>query len=37
MCSFVALDRAALRRALDYLAGGKVKGRAVRARVLAGR
>jgi ATP-independent RNA helicase DbpA len=37
MCSFVALDRAALRQALNYLASGKVKGRAVRARVLAGR
>ena len=32
MCSFVALDPAALRQALNYLANGKVKGRNVRAR-----
>jgi hypothetical protein len=32
MCSFVALDPAALRQALNYLANGKVKGRNIRAR-----
>jgi ATP-independent RNA helicase DbpA len=35
MCSFVALERTAVERALDYLANGKVKGRNIRARRLA--
>ena len=34
MCSYVAVERAALRQALNYLAAGKVKGRAVRARKI---
>jgi len=32
LCSYVAIERSALRRALNYLANGKVKGRSVRAR-----
>jgi ATP-independent RNA helicase DbpA len=32
LCSYVALERPALRQALNYLANGKVKGRGVRAR-----
>ena len=32
MCSFVAVERAALRQAMNYLANGKVKGRNIRAR-----
>jgi len=32
MSSFVAIERAALRQALNYLANGKVKGRSIRAR-----
>ena len=31
-CSYVAVERSALRQALNYLASGKVKGRSVRAR-----
>lgn len=34
MCSYVAVERAALRQALNYLASGKVKGRAIRARKI---
>ncbi len=34
MSSFVALERAALRQALNYLANGKVKGRNIRARKI---
>lgn len=33
-CSFVAVERSALRQALDYLATGKVKGRSIRARKI---
>lgn len=32
MMSFVAVERAALRQAMNYLANGKVKGRNIRAR-----
>ncbi len=32
LCSYVAVERSALRQALNYLATGKVKGRGVRAR-----
>jgi len=32
LCSYVAIERAALRQALNYLANGKVKGRGIRAR-----
>ena len=32
MCSYVALERTALRQALNYLATGRVKGRNIRAR-----
>jgi ATP-independent RNA helicase DbpA len=32
--SYVAIDRLALRQAMNYLANGKVKGRAIRARRL---
>ena len=32
MSSYVAIERSALRQALNYLANGKVKGRTVRAR-----
>ena len=32
MCSYVAVERAALRQALNFLATGKVKGRSARAR-----
>ena len=32
MCSYVAIERPALRQALNYLANGKVKGRNIRAR-----
>jgi len=32
LCSYVAVERPALRQALNYLANGKVKGRSVRAR-----
>lgn len=34
MCSYVAVERTALRQALNYLATGKVKGRAIRARKI---
>jgi len=34
MSSYVAIERGALRQALNYLANGKVKGRAVRARKI---
>jgi ATP-independent RNA helicase DbpA len=34
MCSFVAVERGALRQALNYLANGKVKGRTIRARKI---
>ena len=34
LCSYVAIERNALRQALNYLANGKVKGRAVRARKI---
>jgi ATP-independent RNA helicase DbpA len=34
MCSYVAIDRDALRQALNYLASGKVKGRQIRARKI---
>lgn len=34
MSSYVAVEKAALRQALNYLSGGKIKGRAVRARQL---
>ena len=33
-CSYVAIERSALRQALNYLANGKVKGRSVRARKI---
>ena len=33
-CSYVAVERSALRQALNYLASGKVKGRSVRARKI---
>jgi ATP-independent RNA helicase DbpA len=36
MCSFVAVEHAALRQAMNYLANGKVKGRNVRARRVTG-
>jgi len=32
MSSYVAIERSALRQALNYLATGKVKGRSIRAR-----
>ncbi len=32
LCSYVAIERTALRQALNYLANGKVKGRTIRAR-----
>jgi ATP-dependent RNA helicase DbpA len=32
LCSYVAIERTALRQALNYLANGKVKGRSIRAR-----
>jgi ATP-independent RNA helicase DbpA len=32
LCSYVAIERSALRQALNYLANGKVKGRSIRAR-----
>jgi ATP-independent RNA helicase DbpA len=32
LCSYVAIERPALRQALNYLANGKVKGRGIRAR-----
>jgi len=35
MCSYVAIERDALRQALNYLASGKVKGRNIRARKIA--
>jgi len=34
MSSYVAIERGALRQALNYLANGKVKGRAIRARKI---
>ena len=34
MCSYVAVERDALRQALSYLATGKVKGRTIRARKI---
>ena len=34
MCSYVAIERAAVRQALSYLATGKVKGRNIRARKI---
>jgi ATP-independent RNA helicase DbpA len=34
MSSYVAIERAALRQALNYLAEGKVKGRNIRARKI---
>ena len=34
MMSFVAVERQALRQAMNYLANGKVKGRNVRARKI---
>ena len=32
MCSYIAIERSALRQALNFLANGKVKGRNVRGR-----
>jgi len=34
MSSYVAIERSALRQALNYLADGKVKGRSIRARKI---
>jgi len=34
MHSYVAVERQSVRQALNYLAGGKVKGRAIRARKI---
>ena len=34
MSSYVAIERDAVRKALDYLARGKVKGRSIRARKI---
>ncbi|WP_438970898.1 ATP-dependent RNA helicase DbpA [Methylophaga sp.] len=34
MSSYVAVDKSALRQALNYLSAGKIKGKAVRARVI---
>jgi ATP-independent RNA helicase DbpA len=34
MSSYVAIERDALRQALNYLATGKVKGRTIRARKI---
>jgi len=34
MCTFVAIERTALRKALNYLANGRVKGRTVKARKI---
>jgi len=36
MSSYVAIERSAVRQALNYLANGKVKGRNVRARKVGG-